>query len=461
MDKPQKPTNLLPRSFGGQKEAFDADKIANGYQPDVPDILGGANLNYTLDSIGKELDYTEKIADFVNGLPPDNVISVDKNNKLIYKSINEFGSFGLPPGTLIPTFCNSTFIPNNCLPCNGSQYTQAQFMEFYNNYLIGNRLLTCTYEEYASSISTYGKCGKFAVDATVGTFKTPYLPDGSFIQQAMTDTELGKAYKAGLPAMTLSQAGAHTHTRGTMEITGAFNSGRTDESGQISGAFYRDSATQGFTGGGSNSGYKLNFAASRAWSGETSSNGAHTHTLSGAGLGNSTTVQPESVALRWFVVVGTGAINEADMDWSAWATGLNGRANTDLSNLSTTGQAVLSNKADINALNFSASGKDYLSKIGMPSNRHIGLTIGATGAEYTAPANGYFAADGGIATSSIVWQGLTNVTASINSTSFNTIGYLVSIYMPVKKGDIVKYDYRFDTAATTHNLRFVYAEGAE
>ena len=87
MDKPQKPTNLLPRSFGGQKEAFDADKIANGYQPDVPDILGGANLNFTLDAMGKELDYTEKIADFVNGLPIGNVITVDNNNKLIYEKL--------------------------------------------------------------------------------------------------------------------------------------------------------------------------------------------------------------------------------------------------------------------------------------------------------------------------------------------------------------------------------------
>lgn len=95
MDKPQKPTNLLPRSFGGQKEAFDADKIANGYQSDVPDILGGANLNDLLDKLGKELDYTETIADFVNGLPIDNIITTDENNKLVYKDIKEVGCGGL------------------------------------------------------------------------------------------------------------------------------------------------------------------------------------------------------------------------------------------------------------------------------------------------------------------------------------------------------------------------------
>lgn len=333
MDKPQKPTDLLPSSFGGQKEAFSDDKIANGYQPDVPDILGGANLNYTLDTIGKELEYTETIADFVNGLPADHVISTDKNNKLIYKSIDEFGTFGLPPGTLIQTFCSSTFTPNNCLPCNGSQYTQAQFASFYNNYLVGGRLLTCTYTEYASEISTYGKCAKFAVDATVGTFKTPYIPDGTVIQNAMTDTELGKAYNAGLPAINISattnSTGAHTHSRGTMNITGTFGAESQTSAGPVSGAFSASQTTAGVHNGTTGA-YQntYTFDASKTWTGATSSNGAHTHNVtiknnSSSIFGKSNTVQTNSVALRHFVVVGSGTINDADMDWSAWATGLN------------------------------------------------------------------------------------------------------------------------------------------
>ncbi len=49
----------------------------------------------------------------------------------------------------------------------------------------------------------------------------------------------------------------------------------------------------------------------------------------------------------------------------------------------------LSNKADIDASNFNADGKSLLSGLGMPSNRYIDLTLGASGATYTAPANGY------------------------------------------------------------------------
>ena len=90
MDKPQKPIDLLPESFGGQKENFSEDKIATGYQPDVPDILGGANLNYMLDAAGKNFKYNNAISDFVNGLPINNIITTDVNNKLIYKDITDF-----------------------------------------------------------------------------------------------------------------------------------------------------------------------------------------------------------------------------------------------------------------------------------------------------------------------------------------------------------------------------------
>lgn len=119
MDKPQKPTNLLPRSFGGQKEAFDADKIAKGYQPDVPDILGGANLNDLLDKLGKELEYTETIADFVNGLPIGNVITTDENNKLIYINKSNLGYADANLTNLTPAgekhFINKTQLTNAIL----------------------------------------------------------------------------------------------------------------------------------------------------------------------------------------------------------------------------------------------------------------------------------------------------------------------------------------------------------
>ena len=59
MDKPTKPTNLMPRSFGGVKNNWTSGMQASGYEDGVPAIYGGDNLNYQLDATGKELDYCE------------------------------------------------------------------------------------------------------------------------------------------------------------------------------------------------------------------------------------------------------------------------------------------------------------------------------------------------------------------------------------------------------------------
>lgn len=87
MDKPTKPTDLVPRSFGGVKNNFSSSLQASGYEDGVPAIYGGDNLNYQLDATGQELDYCEKICDFINALPIGKVVTVDENNKLIYNDL--------------------------------------------------------------------------------------------------------------------------------------------------------------------------------------------------------------------------------------------------------------------------------------------------------------------------------------------------------------------------------------
>ena len=84
MDKPTKPSNLIPRSFGGTKNNFSASLQSTGYEDGVPAIYGGDNLNYQLDATGKELDYCEKICDYINAIPINKTPIVDANNKLVY-----------------------------------------------------------------------------------------------------------------------------------------------------------------------------------------------------------------------------------------------------------------------------------------------------------------------------------------------------------------------------------------
>lgn len=81
--------------------------------------------------------------------------------------------------------------------------------------------------------------------------------------------------------------GAHTHTRGTMDITGAVTQRGTgsDEGpfpGKViaSGAFaVTKNGGNGCDGSNSYGAYDFDFKASRSWTGATSSNGGHSHTL--------------------------------------------------------------------------------------------------------------------------------------------------------------------------------------
>lgn len=204
-----------------------------------------------------------------------------------WEEVSLGGGSGLPVGTIISHICSASFVPENSLPCNNTEYTEAQFPTFFPDWLEGGRLLTCTYEEQEQEISTYGKCVKFAIDTVNRKFKTPYIPDGTVIQQAMTDDELGKSYNAGLP-----------------NIEGAF-SGIEGSGPTVTGAFYNTGIS--YNGASAGTGDVLvGFDAS----------------LSNPIYGNSDTVQPEAVALRYFVVVGTGSINQSEMDWSEWASGL-------------------------------------------------------------------------------------------------------------------------------------------
>lgn len=97
---------------------------------------------------------------------------------------------------------------------------------------------------------------------------------------------------ANMPAhthtVTLASAGAHTHTRGSMNITGKLNGFEIRRYGNtLEGAFY-DTGTDGLGIGDSDHDNVIGgFDASRSWTGETSSNGAHTHTATCSSAGGS------------------------------------------------------------------------------------------------------------------------------------------------------------------------------
>ena len=110
---------------------------------------------------------------------------------------------------------------------------------------------------------------------------------------------------SNLPSHThsCSTAGSHTHARGTMEITGSIKSNDSAEpltfsdsitsSGALSVGGYHSWANGGITGTVQGASYEqINFKASSNWSGATTSNGSHTHTIGNTGGGLPLNVMP-------------------------------------------------------------------------------------------------------------------------------------------------------------------------
>ena len=104
-----------------------------------------------------------------------------------------------------------------------------------------------------------------------------------------------------IPSHTHScdSAGSHTHTRGTMNITGTM--GNVDDTGiDSSGAFYRSGRSGNLENGNGAAVPNVYFDASRNWTGATSPNGSHAHTIGSTGKGTAFDVMPPYiVAYVW------------------------------------------------------------------------------------------------------------------------------------------------------------------
>lgn len=93
--------------------------------------------------------------------------------------------------------------------------------------------------------------------------------------------------------------GSHSHTRGSMNITGTM--GNVDEEGiGSSGAFYRSGRSGKLENKEGNDDPNVYFDASRSWTGSTSTAGNHTHTIGNTGSGTAfTTISPYITAYVW------------------------------------------------------------------------------------------------------------------------------------------------------------------
>ena len=133
-----------------------------------------------------------------------------------------------------------------------------------------------------------------------------------------------------------------------------------------------------------------------------------------------------------------------------------GSNNTDVATTAWVNTAITSKAASTNADNFSVAGKKVLAGMGMPSSKHLDITVGANGTTYTAPANGYFFSVGNFSQDNGAIRLLNNTKHSIGTDSKAAKAWYYAVFVPCQKGDEIAIFYQ---SVNGINLTFVYAEG--
>lgn len=341
--------------------------------------------------------------DLVNG----NIEENDKWKSDIENQVNNFS--GLPVGTIIMCTATSAYTPENTVYTNGAELSEAQFSGTYEM-LESGKLESCTYEEYENSVTQTGECWICALDTNNKKFKVPTIKDVE-IRGLAKDTipVRGNGMNLGL-------------TNGTTYGTFGNNDGAGNGDTRYFAAGYK--ALSGPVYAGTQIGNGVTNYFSTAIGVSTDENNS--------GILANTKELLRTQTIRHYYVVATGSINQSEIDWSQWETGIQNKANIDMDNLTTTGKSTVTSLA-------------------FPSAKYDNLTVGANDATYTAPADGWYCfrvSNGGLA--------ILNQTKNIQSELQSQGDAYITGYLPAAKGDKISIGY----FGTPNYLRFIYAKGA-
>ena len=292
----------------------------------------------------------------------------------------------------------------------------SQFVSYIADIYNSSLNYFCTEVEWQQAVSTYGVCGKFVYDSVNNTVRLPKIT--GFLEGTNGASTLGNLTEAGLPNIT-----------GTMKFNGTDPERESASSTGCITTSYWNTGGNDHDGEIGHGGVIYDFNAFR----------------SSSIYGNSSTVQPQSIKVLYYIVVAETAKTDIEVDIDEIATDLNGKADVDLSNTNDTAKILMSG-------------------MGMPSETYVDLTLGASEATYTAPANGWVQFTQSI-TNGVIY--LATVYPNSDGLCSKCVNYsstarVMDVYLPVSKGETFKVGYTGTISSDSANrFVFVYAKGSE
>jgi hypothetical protein len=286
---------------------------------------------------------------------------------------------------------------NGAVECNGATYNKNDFTgeQAIGNLLGLGKVPYISLAEYQTAIDTNGSCRAFGWDGG-DSFRVPTIPALLLTKEQAGVVGNGKA----LGLKSAQSEGYLAHSGGVW-----LSMGKGNDVGNEIGS---------------------NWGGDGQWL-ESTLGGINTDPTKSGIVANLDTVQ-----YRAMVQLANEATDEAFIT-------------------ATSALQQIANKANTDASNFTADGKETVVGWGMPSDEYIDLTMPASGQEYTAPANGFYnikAQD-----CAVTLENTTKDSIFVEAQS----SFHAGVILPVQKGDVVKA--YITTLRNLEQFRFIYAEG--
>lgn len=217
-----------------------------------------------------------------------------------------------------------------------------------------------TEANWQTANSTYGVCGKFVYDSVNNTVR---LPKVTGIVEGTTDvTALGDLVEAGLPNIT-----------GTIDCLVVNEDKTASASGALSVTGLSGDTAWGWDGDGQNNRYRIGLNASN----------------SSSIYGNSSTVQPQTIKVLYYIVLATSTKTEIEVDIDEIATDLNGKVDkSSLTPIKAVIETYVNGSSWYRVYNDGWCEQGGLTSITSNTANTINLLIAFINTNYTVIANG-------------------------------------------------------------------------
>ena len=202
-------------------------------------------------------------------------------------------------------YTSRTDVPNGGVWCDGAEYTQAQFPDVYQM-LVDGKLSYTNYSIFNNSVSTNGYCALFALDSSAQKFKVPKLLDKYVMDLADDVPVVGNGMALGF----------------------------SDGNNNLGAVFWNSVNYNGNIVTSSMYGVNVGDVWSEVSTSATNKAMGITTDPEKSGMIADTSNLGKTVTLKAYVVLYSSAAGASEVQAAEFIQGLSGKANTDLSNVS-------------------------------------------------------------------------------------------------------------------------------